>query len=82
MSLAAVRESQGISVREMADRVGLTVTELRAIEEGKQAPRLCQSQRWAHALNISFEEFAYHFYEQADPAQLVYWDECPAPDGG
>ncbi|HHW44767.1 helix-turn-helix domain-containing protein [Desulfofundulus thermobenzoicus] len=73
MSLEEVRKSRGVTAAAMAINVGLTVQELLAIERGKQYPRLCVAQKWANALGISFEEFSRHFYEKADPAQLL---EC------
>lgn len=75
MSLAEVRKSRGFSAVAMANSVGITVQELLAIERGQQYPRLCVAQKWANALGISFEEFARHFYEKADPEQLKYC-EC------
>lgn len=70
MSLAEVRQSQNIPVLKMAERVGLTVAELRSIEKGKRPPGLCVAQRWANALGLTFEEFSRHFYAEADPEQL------------
>ncbi|SHJ49071.1 helix-turn-helix domain-containing protein [Desulfofundulus thermosubterraneus] len=71
MSLEDVRKSQGLTAAAMATRVGITVRELLAIERGQQYPRLCVAQKWANALGLSFEEFSRHFYEKADPAQLL-----------
>ncbi|MDQ0286929.1 transcriptional regulator with XRE-family HTH domain [Desulfofundulus luciae] len=71
MSLEEVRKSQGLTAPTMATRVGITVRELLAIERGQQYPRLCVAQKWANALGLSFEEFSRHFYEKADPAQLL-----------
>ncbi|MDD3654663.1 MAG: helix-turn-helix transcriptional regulator [Desulfotomaculaceae bacterium] len=70
MSLAAVRKSKNILAKEMAERVGLSVLELRAIEEGRQTPRVCVAQIWANALGLTFEEYSRHYYAKADPDQL------------
>jgi len=70
VSLADVRKSQNISPQKMAERLGLTVAELLAIEEGRRTPRLCVAQRWANALGLTFEDFSRHYYVKADPAQL------------
>ncbi|WP_035107710.1 helix-turn-helix domain-containing protein [Desulfovirgula thermocuniculi] len=75
MALADVRKSRGLSAASMAVKVGITVKELLAIERGEQPPRLCVAQKWANALGITFEEFARHYYEKADPEQLKYC-EC------
>lgn len=77
MSLSEVRRKKGITLAQVALRTGLTVGEVLAIEEGRQTPRLCVAQRWANALGLSFEEFSRHYYEVADPAQLL---ECEAFD--
>ncbi|AEG15700.1 helix-turn-helix transcriptional regulator [Desulfofundulus sp. TPOSR] len=74
MSLEDVRKTQGLTAAAMATRVGITVRELLAIERGQQYPRLCVAQKWANALGLSFEEFSRHFYEKADPAQLLQCD--------
>ncbi|RKO66606.1 helix-turn-helix domain-containing protein [Desulfofundulus salinus] len=74
MSLEEVRKSQRLTASAMATRVGITVRELLAIERGQQYPRLCVAQKWANALGLSFEEFSRHFYEKADPAQLLQCD--------
>lgn len=74
MSLEQVRKSQKITASAMATRVGITTQELLAIERGQQYPRLCVAQKWANALGLSFEEFARHFYEKADPRQLLECD--------
>ena len=71
MSLAEVRKSKGLTVAQMAVSTGLTVAELLAIEQGRQTPRLCVAQKWANALGLTFEEFSRHYYEKADPAQLL-----------
>ncbi len=71
MSLEEVRKSQGLTAPAMATRVGITIRELLAIEKGQQYPRLCVAQKWANALGLSFEEFSRHFYEKADPGQLL-----------
>jgi transcriptional regulator with XRE-family HTH domain len=70
VSLTEVRKSKNISAKKMAGRMGLTVAELLAIEEGRQPPRLCLAQKWANALGLTFEEFSRHYYAKADPAQL------------
>jgi len=70
VSLAEVRKSQNVSAKKMAESLGLTVAEMRAIEEGKRTPRLCVAQKWANALGLTFEEFSRHYYAKADPAQL------------
>ncbi|MEW6424008.1 MAG: helix-turn-helix transcriptional regulator [Bacillota bacterium] len=71
MSLAEVRKSKGLTAAQMAVSTGLTVAELLAIEQGRQTPRLCVAQKWANALGLTFEEFSRHYYEKADPAQLL-----------
>ncbi len=75
MSLSEVRKSKGITAAQMAVCTGLTVAELLAIEQGKQTPRLCVAQKWANALGLTFEEFSRHYYEKADPAQLLACEE-------
>jgi len=70
MSLTEVRKSQNISIKKMSGRLGLTVAELLAIEEGKRTPRLCLAQKWANALGLTFEDFSRHYYAKADPCQL------------
>lgn len=75
MSLAGVRKSKGLTAAQMAVSTGLTVAELLAIEQGRQTPRLCVAQKWANALGLTFEEFSRHYYEKADPAQLLACEE-------
>jgi transcriptional regulator with XRE-family HTH domain len=70
VSLTEVLKSQNISIKKMAESLGLTVAELLAIEEGKRTPRLCLAQKWANALGLTFEEFSRHYYAKADPCQL------------
>ena len=71
MSLRKIRESKSFSVYRFASQMGLTTEELINIEEGKKTPRLCLAQKMANALGLSFEDFARHYYEKADPQQLV-----------
>ncbi|MFA5385859.1 MAG: helix-turn-helix transcriptional regulator [Eubacteriales bacterium] len=75
MSLSEVRKKKGIAAQNMAERVGITTAELIQIEQGKRKPRLCMAQIWANALNLSFEEFSWHYYEIADPAQIADYKE-------
>jgi len=75
VSLAEVRKSKGLTAVQMAVSTGLTVAELLAIEQGRQTPRLCVAQKWANALGLTFEEFSRHYYEKADPAQLLACEE-------
>jgi len=75
LSLAEVRKSKGLTAAQMAVSTGLTVAELLAIEQGRQTPRLCVAQKWANALGLTFEEFSRHYYEKADPAQLLACEE-------
>jgi Helix-turn-helix. len=75
VSLAGVRKSKGLTAAQMAVSTGLTVAELLAIEQGRQTPRLCVAQKWANALGLTFEEFSRHYYEKADPAQLLACEE-------
>lgn len=75
MSLGRVRKSKGFSVYRFASQMGLTTEELISIEEGEKTPRLCLAQKMANALGLSFEGFARHYYEKADPEQLVENDK-------
>jgi transcriptional regulator with XRE-family HTH domain len=75
MGLSDIRKKKGISAPQMAVQVGLTTAELVSIEQGKRTPRLCMAQKWANALGLTFEEFSRHYYEKADPAQLIYYEE-------
>ena len=75
VSLTEIRKSKSLTAAQMAVSTGLTVAELLAIEQGRQRPRLCVAQKWANALGLTFEEFSRHYYEKADPAQLLGCEE-------
>jgi len=69
MSLAAVREGAGLTAAALARRLAIPLEELLAVEGGRKPPRLCEAQKWANALGLTFEEFGRHFYD--------VWEEEP-----
>jgi len=66
MSLAAVREGAGLTAAALAKRLGMPLEEVLAVERGLKPPRLCEAQKWANALGLTFEEFGRHFYGVSD----------------
>ncbi|HUW65716.1 MAG TPA: helix-turn-helix transcriptional regulator [Spirochaetia bacterium] len=69
MALAEVRETRGLTAAGLARQLSIPLEELLAVERGEKTPRLCEAQKWANALGLTFEEFGYHFYELADPVE-------------
>lgn len=65
MTLAAVRKERGLTASSLARRLAVPLEELTAVERGERTPRLCEAQKWAGVLGLTFEEFARHFYELA-----------------
>ena len=54
-SLKSRRLQQGLSVSDVADRLGTTVAAVREFESYNSDPRLSQIRRYALALNVSFD---------------------------
>ena len=71
MTLAAVRTAKGMTAAGLARRLAIPLEELLAVEKGAKPPRLCEAQKWAGVLGLTFEEFGRHFYESADPSDRV-----------
>ena len=51
-----IRESMGMSQKEMADRVGVALITLRQWESGRRIPRYRNASDWATALDMSTAE--------------------------
>lgn len=51
-----IRESEGISLRTIADKTGLSIRYLHFIENGERTPSLSTAKRIANCLNHTIEE--------------------------
>ena len=77
MTLAAVRAARSMTAASLARQLSIPLEELLAVESGGKTPRLCEAQKWANVLGLTFEEFGRHFYELADAAA----SECDHIEG-
>ncbi len=66
--LLRLREKQGVSLRELSRRAGLSPSALSAVEKGRSSPTLATLQRILQALDASFADFfGAAPAEEADP---------------
>lgn len=56
LELYRIREEQGLSVEELAEKSGMSVTTIRAVERGTQEARGETVANLAKALGLSFDE--------------------------
>lgn len=55
--LIAIRQSKGISQKEMAERIGISAPSYNTIEHGKTNPRVATAQKIAGILGIPWTRF-------------------------
>lgn len=56
LRLRKLREAKGLSLRMLAERVGVDFTEINRIELGKVTPRLATLEKLAKALGVSVRD--------------------------
>lgn len=54
--LKTLRENKGLSVKALADKVGVTITSIYRYEQGKRIPTLPIARRIATALGVTVDE--------------------------
>lgn len=50
------RKERNMTIKELADRVGMSANEIASIEKGKRVPRVTTISRIANALEFSYEQ--------------------------
>jgi transcriptional regulator with XRE-family HTH domain len=62
--LAQLREDAGLNQTALADRLGITQSEVSKFERGERALDVLRLRAWLHALGIEFAPFAYALDQQ------------------
>jgi transcriptional regulator with XRE-family HTH domain len=56
LELRRIREEQGLTVEELAEKSGISATTIRAVERGAQEPRMDTVAKLATSLGLTFDE--------------------------
>lgn len=73
LRLHSLREKQGLSLRALAGRCGLSINAISQIERGENSPTVSSLQRLATALNVPITDF---FQEEARQTVVFIKSDC------